>query len=205
MNRQKTGQVMFWAGVVGVIAMQALTWFQQPVQRLHTAEELAGTPYAIWGAVWWIRNAGAWGFMLALMGVLLQTGEKGSYFWLVGFLPNAALGAGMYWQPSRYMAELFGIGGAAILISYFVILWAWTRTSAAYEGAARAGRRMQLLGYSFLVVTGLLLCMYFGNPKVLAIAELPAASAESINLSLAISMLLLAVGHTLEARNTRRA
>jgi hypothetical protein len=134
------------------------------------------------------------------VGVLLSTGKKGSYFWLLGFLPGAALGVAMYWEPSQYVPELFGIGGTVILLSYFGILWLWTQTYAAYEGVARTGRHIQLLGYSFLVSTGLLLCLYFGNPNVLALADLPIPSGQSINGTLSLGMLLLFVGHYLVAR-----
>ncbi len=205
MNRQKIGKILFWLGVIGVIVMQALTRFQNPMQRVHTAEELSGTMYAVDGALWWIRNIGGMGLTLSIMGVLLYTGKKGSYFWLLGFLPGAALGLGMYWEPSRYVPMLFGIGGTVILLSYFGILWLWTRTYAAYEGVARTGRHIQLLGYSFLVSTGLLLCMYFGNPNVLALADLPIPSGESINMTLSLGMLLLFVGQYLVARGIQEA
>jgi hypothetical protein len=203
MNRQKTGHILFWLGVISVIVMQALNWFQEPVQRVHTAEELDGTMHAIWGALWWIRSIAASGLTLSIVGVLLSTGKKGSYFWLLGFLPSAAMSVGMYWEPSQYVPQLFGIGGAVILLSYFGILWLWTRTYAAYEGVARTGRHIQLLGYSFLVSTGLLLCMYFGNPNVLALADLPIPSGQSINLTLSLGMLLLFVGHYLVARGSK--
>jgi hypothetical protein len=205
MNRQKIGKIMFWLGIIGVIVMQALTWIQGPMHRLHTAEELNGTTHAIWGALFWIRNLGTNGLMLSLMGVLLATGKKGSYFWLLGFLPMAVSGLGMLWQPSQHIPALFGIGGTVILLSYFGILWLWSRTYAAYEGAARTGRQIQLLGYSFLVSTGLLLCLYFGNPKQLALADLPIPSGESINVTLSLGMALLFVGHYLVARSSKGA
>ncbi len=200
MNRQKIGQLLFWLGVISVIVMQALTWIQNPSQRVHTAEELSGTVYAVWGALFWIRNLGGSGLTLSIVGVLLSTGKKGSYFWLLGFLPGAALGVAMYWEPSQYVPQLFGIGGTVILLSYFGILWLSTRTYAAYEGVARTGRHIQLLGYSFLVSTGLLLCLYFGNPNVLALADIPIPSGQSINMTLSLGMLLLFVGHYLVAR-----
>jgi hypothetical protein len=37
MNRQKIGQILFWLGVISVFVMQALTWFQSPMQRVRTA------------------------------------------------------------------------------------------------------------------------------------------------------------------------
>ena len=58
MSRQKIGQTLFWLGIIGVIMMQILTWFQSPMQRVHTAEELSGTIYAVDGPLWWIRNIG---------------------------------------------------------------------------------------------------------------------------------------------------
>ena len=205
MNRQKIGMILFWLGIIGVIAMQALTWIQSPTHRVHTAEELSGTTHAIWGALFWIRNMGGNGLMLSLMGVLLATGKKGSYFWLLGFLPMSASGLGMLWQPSQHIPALFGIGGTVILLSYFGILWLWTRTYTVYEGLARTGRQIQLMGYSFLVTTGLLLCLYFGNPKQLALADLPLPGGESINLTLGLSMLLLFVGQHVVARSSKGA
>jgi hypothetical protein len=202
MNRKKIGIILFWLGVIGVFVMQALTWIQSPTQRVHTAEELSGTVNAIWGALFWIRQLGGAGLTLSIVGALLYTSEKGSYIWLLGFLPNVAM-LGMYWEPSQYVPQLFGIGGAVILLSYFGILWLWTRTYATYEGVARIGRQIQLLGYSMLVVTGLLLCMYFGNPNVLALADLPIPSSQSINLTLSFGMLLLFVGHYVVARGLR--
>jgi hypothetical protein len=202
MNRQRIGITLFWLGVISVFVMQALTWIQSPAQRVHTAEELSGTVNAIWGALFWIRQIGGVGLTLSIVGALLYTSEKGSYIWLLGFLPNVAM-LGMYWKPAQYVPQLFGIGGAVILLSYFGILWFWTRSYAAYEGVARMGRQIQLLGYSMLVVTGLLLCMYFGNPNVLALADLPIPSGQSINLTLSFGMLLLFVGHYLVARGVR--
>ena len=94
----------------------------------------------------------------------------------------AALGLAILWEPSGYVPQLFGIGGAIILVSYFGILWLWTRTYQAYEGIARTGKHVQLLGYSFLVITGCLLCLYFGYPAELALADLPIPNSLSINI-----------------------
>jgi len=204
MNRQKIGSILFWLGVISIIVWQALTWIQSPIHRVHTAEELSGTTHAIWGVLFSIRNLGGSGLTLSLVGVLLSTSKKGSYFWLLGFVPSFA-NLLMYWEPSQHVPGLFGIGGTVILLSYFGILWLWTQTHAAYEGVAKTGRQIQLLGYSFLVVTGLLLCMYFGNPKQLALADLPLPGGESINLTLSFGMLLLFVGHYLAARSSKGA
>ncbi|UCD99025.1 MAG: hypothetical protein JSV42_19150 [Chloroflexota bacterium] len=91
-----------------------------------------------------------------------------------------------------------------ILLSYIGILWSWSRTYAVYHGISRTGRLFQLLGYSFLVVAGLLLCSYIGDPQMLALTDVPTASAESVSISLAISMLLLFVGHDLIAPGVQK-
>ena len=204
MNRQKIGMILFWLGVISIAASQIVTWFQSPMQRTHTAEELIGTVYAVEGALWWTRSLG-WviGLVLPMVGVLLYTGEKGSYIWLFGFLPNVASGVGYLWQPSRYVPALFGIGGAVILLSYFGILWVWTRTYTAYEGTARTGKQIQLLGIGLIVATGLLLCLHFGNPNVLAVSDFPIPSGEIINITLALGFLLLFLGYYVAARGAK--
>jgi hypothetical protein len=135
------------------------------------------------------------------MGALLYAGRKGSYSWLLGFLPSL-INFGMYWEPSQHISALYGIGGTLILLSYFGILWVWTRTWKRYEGTARTGKIVQLLGYSVLVVVGNLLCMYFGNPYQIALVDLPIPSGLIINLALSIGMVLLFVGHYLAAKGS---
>ena len=200
MNRQKMGKILFWLGIVLVFVMQALTWIQTPTHQVYTAEELDGTIHAIWGPLFWIRNMGGNGLAFSLMGVLLYTSKKGSKFWLWGILPTASSGLLM---TSSHISWLFGLGGTVILLSYFGILWLWTKSYSAYEATARTGKHIQLLGYSFLVTTGLLLCMYFGNPEQPALADLPLPSGLSINVSLSLSMLLLFMGQYLVVRGTK--
>ena len=208
MNRQKIGKALFWLGVISIIVWQSLTWLHAAVLRVHTAEELSGTIYAVDGAMGLFRYqiTGTLGMVLPIIGVLLYTTKKGSYFWLLGFLGPSMSGIGMMWEPSQHLPGLFGLGGTVILLSYLGILWSWTRTYAAYEGTARTGKLIQILGYSFLFATGLMLCSYFGDPHLLALADLPTVSApESINISLALGMLLLFVGHYLIARSSMGA
>lgn len=204
MNRQKIGIILFWLGAIFTVVWQALTWGQSPIQRVYTAEELSGTVHAVWGALFTIRIIGGGGPALSLVGALLFADRRGSNAWLLGFLPSL-VNFGMYWEPSQHVPELYGIGGTVILLSYFGILWIWTRTYSDYEGTARTGRQIQLLGYSLMVVAGNLLCMYFGNPYQLALVDLPIPSGLIINLTLSLGMLLLFVGHYLVGRGSTKA
>ena len=200
MNRRKRGMILFWLGIAVVFVAQVLNWIQSPIYRIQTAEELRGTAHAISGPLFWVRTLGWNGLALSLIGVLLFTSKKGSYFWLLGTIPMTALGLAIIWEPARYVPQLFGIGGTIILVSNFGILWLWTRTYQAYEGIARTGKHVQLLGYSFLVITGCLLCLYFGYPAELALADLPIPNSLSINISLSLGMLLIFFGQYLIAK-----
>jgi len=208
MNRQKIGMILFWVGILSITVMQGLTWAHAPVLRENTAEELRGTIYAVDGVMGFIRYqlAGGLGMILPIVGVFLYSTKKGSYFWLLGFLGSSMLGIGNMWKPSQHMPELFGVGGTVILLSYLGLLWMWTRTYSAYEGAARTGKMIQIMGYSFLFTTGLLLCQYVGDSKLLALtsSDLPTVSgAESINISLALGMLLLFLGQYVVVRSSK--
>jgi hypothetical protein len=200
MNRRKRGMIWFWLGIAVVFVTQVLNWIQSPIYRVQTAEELRGTAHAISGPLFWIRTLGSSGLALSLIGVLISTSKKGSYFMFLGTIPMTALVLAIFWEPSRYIPQLFGIGGAIILVSNFGILWLWTRTYQAYEGIARTGKQVQLLGYSFVVITGCLLCLYFGYPAELALADLPIPNSLSINLSLSLGMLLIVFGEYLIAK-----
>lgn len=200
MNRRKRAMILFWLGIAVVFVAQVLNWIQSPIYRVQTAEELRGTAHAISGPLFWVRTLGWNGLAFSLIGVLLFTSKKGSKLWLLGTIPMTALGLAILWEPSRYVPQLFGIGGAIILVSYFGILWLWTRTYQAYEGIARTGKFIQLLGYSFLVITGCLLCLYFGYPAEPALADLPIPNSLSINISLSLGMLLIVFGQYLIAK-----
>lgn len=92
------------------------------------------------------------------------------------------------WRPSQYIPALYGIGGGIIGLSYLGVLWAWIKAHAAYEGIAKIGKHIQLLGYSFLFITALFHCLYIGQPNIPGLADLPVLSGESIS---AVSLMVM--------------
>ena len=66
---------------------------------------------------------------------------------------------------SQEFPPLFGIGGGIITLSYFGVLLAWIKTHTAFEGRAKKGKHIQLIGYSFMYITALFLCIYMGFKK----------------------------------------
>lgn len=210
MNRQKIGKILFWIGLASILFWQGLTWIHAPMLREHTAEELRGTLYAVDGVVGFFRYqlAAGLGMVLPILGVLLYTTDRGSWFWLLGSLGGSFIGLGMMWQPAQHIPGLFGIGGTVILFSYLGLLVMWTRSYTTYDGAAKIGKMIQLLGYSFLLSTGLLLCSYVGDSQLLALtsSNLPTvSSAETINISLALGMLLIFAGQYVVAKNVKES
>jgi len=195
MNKQKIGLILFWLGVICVILSYILLWVMQPSHSSKTSAELSGTIWAMDGFLFNFRGMLTFfGPYLALIGVLLYSSKKGSYFWLWGLVPFAAFGLLMIWIPKHYFPAIYGFGAGIIVLSYLGILWNWTKIHNEYEGIAKTGKHIQLLGYSFLFITALFLCLFVGQPHLLAMAEKPVVSSESILVSFTIAWLLLFIG-----------
>ena len=201
MTRQKVGLVLFWLGVVGLLINYFSLWIQTPVYQATTPETLIGTGWAPGEFLYVLVGIfGSIGFVGSIIGVLLYSGKKGSFFWLWGLVPFIALILLMYWQPSQHIPAVYGIGGGIITFAYIGVLWAWIKTHTAYEGIAKTGKHIQLLGYSFLYITALLLCSYIGQPNLPGTADQPVASGYSIVIAFSVGWVLLSVGHYLSGK-----
>jgi hypothetical protein len=205
MNRQKIGQVLYWLGIVGLLINYFVQWIRRPIVVATTAAELSGTFWDPNGAVFNIVGFGLMlGLGVSIIGVLLYSGKKGSRFWLWGLVPLITMFFLTSWSPPQYLPPLFGIGGGIITIAYLGSLYAWIKTHTAYEGSVKTGKKIQLLGYSFLYMAAMFLCMYFGTPPLLGLADIQIPSVESILVSLSVGILLLFVGDYVIARSSRK-
>ena len=201
MNQQQIGKVLFWVGAVCVFVFSILLWAGNPVHRANTPAELQNTTWAANGFLFILRGQlGIIGAFLALIGALLYSGKKKSFFWLWGFVPVIVFGLLFFWRPSQYNPVLFGLGGGIIVLSYLGVLWTWIKTQSAYEGPAKTGRHIQLLGYSFLFFAGLLLCLYIGQPNLPGLADQPLPSSESLLVTFCLGWLFLFIGNNLEGK-----
>ena len=150
-------------------------------------------------------QAAFWGLGLSIIGALLYSGKKGSRFWLWGLVPLFVMGFLTFWSPPSHLPPLYGIGGGIIMIAYLGSLWLWIKTHTAYEGSAKTGKQIQFLGYSFLYMAALFLCIYLGSPYLPALADTLIPSAESILISLSVGILLLFAGDYVITRSSRVA
>ena len=195
MSREKIGQILYWLGVVGLLINILIQRVRSPIYKTSAAAELSGTFWDPNGVQFFIMGLPAFlGLGLSIIGALLYSGKKGSRFWLWGLVPLIFMNILMLWSPSQIYPSLFGIGGGIITLAYLGSLWIWIKTHHAYEGNIKTGKQIQLLGYSFLYMTALFLCMYVGTPNFPALAEIQVPGAESILISLSIGILLLFAG-----------
>lgn len=201
MTKQKVGLALFWIGVAGLLINYFSLWFSAPVQRVTTPETLIGTGWAPGEFLFLFTGMSTViGLGISIIGVLLYSGKKGSLFWLWGLVPFIAFGWLMVWQPSQHLPPLYGIAGGIITLAYIGVLWAWVKTHTAYEGIAKTGKHIQLLGYSFLYITALLLCLYIGQPNLPGLADQPLPSGISIVIAFSVGWVLLSVGHYLTGK-----
>jgi len=201
MTKQKVGLVLFWLGVVGLLINYFSLWISAPLYRVTTPETLIGTGWAPGEFLYLFAGMSMFiGLGISIIGVLLYSGKKGSLFWLWGLVPLIALGWLMVWQPSQHLPSVYGIGGGIITLAYIGVLWAWVKTHTAYEGIAKTGKHIQLLGYSFLYITAIFLCLYIGNPNLPGLADQPVVSSYSILIAFSVGWVLLSVGHYLSGK-----
>jgi len=204
MTRQKVGLVLFWLGVVGLLINYFSLWIQDPLYKVTTPETLIGTGWAPGEFLYlFVGMSMTIGLGISMIGVLLYSGKKGSLFWLWGLVPVIALGLLMIWQPSQHLAPVYGIAGGIITLAYIGVLWAWVKTHTAYEGIAKTGKHIQLLGYSFLYITALFLCLYIGQPNLPGLADQPIVSGYSIVIAFSVGWVLLSVGHYLSGKGQK--
>ncbi len=205
MDRQKFGQMLFWLGAGIALVGNILLWFMNPIFRVNTAVDLSGTAWDPNGGFLFTLQGISTGLgpFISLIGALLLSGKRGSRFWLWGFAALIAFALLFVWIPGQPMPALFGLGGGIIVISYFGTLWTWSKSHHTYEGTAKTGRLIQLLGYFFLFATALFLCIHLGQPSLVALEEIPIVSSESIVVAFSIGWLLLFIGNLLVARNLK--
>jgi len=204
MKRQKIGKILFWIGSAGLFVHFIATCRQNHIIRANTPETLIGTGWSyneIYTALFGL--ALSFGFLFSLIGALLYSSKKGSFFWLLGFVPVIVLTALLLWDPSTHFHVIYGIGAAIISLSFLGILWGWIKTYSTYDGFSKTGKQIQLIGYSFFYITALLLCSHIGNPINPGGKGFPVASGYSILIAITTGFILLSVGHYLTGKQKK--
>ena len=204
MKQKKIGILMLWIGILFLSFNYILQWISSPIFKANTPEELAETIWATEGFLFVFNGILTFiGVGLSIIGALLYSTQKGSLFWLWGFVPFIAFGMLNGLHLSQDFPPLFGIGGGIITLSYFGVLLAWIKTHTAFEGRAKKGKHIQLIGYSFMYITALLLCVYMGTPKHPGLANLTVVGGESIVIAFSVGFALLSIGQYLTCQQKK--
>ncbi len=126
MTKKRVGLVLFWIGVIWMIAWVIISKaIFGPLVYSLTTEEINQTIWAFTGPLNILSGVSPLlGAIVAGVGILLYTGAKGSTVWKVGIgLFIVLIIALVATALNFYSAPVFGIGGALILLSFIGILW----------------------------------------------------------------------------------
>ncbi|MFN2128082.1 MAG: hypothetical protein ACK2TU_09520 [Anaerolineales bacterium] len=160
MKKQKIGLVLFWIGVLTVIALAGIGTFSLMNNlRTLTAEELSATIWALGDPLFilWALSVSL-GSVLAGIGAFVYVKTKPAFSWFtaIGVL-GAVILMVMVWSKV-YKPTLFGIGGFIILVSFFLIVWTWMKKYAALGIQGKIAGSFKLIGYIFWINASWFLC-----------------------------------------------
>ena len=165
MNRQKTGLILFWIGVIwafvgGVVGGVSAS----SVMNSLTMAELNQTVWAMDGVLFPLYGLSPiLGAIIAGIGVILYSNAKGSLGWAYGIGTMLAVVLATVITEMGYFPPLFGVGGTLILLSFFGILWFWVKERNTLSGSP-AATDLRLTGYTFMLIAAWFTCGLGSQP-----------------------------------------
>lgn len=194
MTREKVGLVMFWIGVIWMLAWVFIgRGVFGPLLHSLTTEEINQTIWAFTGPLNRIYGLSVpLGAIVTGVGILLYSGAKGSTVWKVGIgLLITFLISLVTLALNLYSPPLFGIGGTLILLSFIGILWLWAKERIALKGSSTNAADFKLVGYVFMLIAAWFLCGKAAEGFVKGLEGLPTMSMMNILILLAIGWVFL--------------
>ena len=202
MNRQRFGLVLFWIGVLIVIALAGFGTFSlMSSLRSLTAQELSATIWALGDPLFilWALSV-ALGSVLAGIGAFVYVKTKAAFSWFtaIGVL-GAVILMVMVWSKV-YNALVFGILGFTILVSFFLILWIWMKKYAALGIQEKIAGSYKLVGYIFWINASWFLCGETAKMHLKAFEGQSPPSPIEIIVFLVLGWLFVLIGEYKEMR-----
>lgn len=155
MTKQKFGLVLFWIGIVWIVAWESVAVVKiLPLMHSLTLDEFNQTIWAFTGPWMILRGVSMpLGAMVAGIGILLYSSAKRSTVWKFGIGVFSVLIISLVVMGLNiYSAPLFGIGGSLILLSFIGILWFFAKERMALEGSSTTALDLKLVGYVFMLM-----------------------------------------------------
>jgi len=167
MTKQKVGLAIFWIAVIWAISWGVIgSIFVSTACRNLTMDELNQTMWAVsgpWFLIWGIFGV-PMGALVAFIGMLLQSGAKGSTVCKYGIGGFLALVISMSIGLIGHIPTVFGIGGTFILLFFIGILKLWTKERMVLKDTSAAASDLKLVGYVFFLMAAWFTCGIAGLP-----------------------------------------
>jgi len=198
MTKQKVGLALFWIAVVWAISWGVIgSVFVGSAFRNLTMEELNQTMWAVtgpWFLIWGICGVPI-GALVALIGILLHSGAKGSTVWKYGIGGFLAFAISMALGFIGHIPPLFGVGGTLILLFFLGILWLWAKERMAQKDAFTTAADLKLIGYVFMLIAAWYICGMASQPFLKALEGEAPTSPIHIIILLVLGWLFLFLSH----------
>jgi len=194
MTKKKVGLVVFWIGVLWMIAWVMIgKGIFGPIAYALTTEEINQTIWAFTGPLNILSGVSPLlGAIIAGIGIVLYAGAKRSRVWKVGLgLLVVLMVALVATALNYYSAPLFGIGGALILLSFIATLWLLAKQRMALEASSTITVDLRLVGYVLMFMAAWILCGKAAQGFVKGLEGLPTTSMMNILILLATGWVFL--------------
>ena len=197
MTKQKVGLVLFWIAIVWAIGWGVIgSVFVDAAFRNLTMDELNLTMWAnegTWTMVWGLFGV-PMAAIVAIIGILLYSGAKGSTALKYGIGVFLGLFVAMAAGYLGHIPLLFGIGGTLILLFFIGILRFWAKERMALEGAFTAAD-LKLTGYVFMLIAAWFTCGIASQPFLKALDEQSPSTPIHVIILLVLGWFFLFLGH----------
>lgn len=167
MKKQKVGLLLFWIAVIWAISWGVVgSVLCSSAMNSMTMEELNQSIWALTGSLMFV-----WGIFgvplaaaMAMIGMFLYSGAKGSKLWISFIGVVIAVAVGLAAMFLEHLRVFFGIGGSLILLFFFGILWFWAKERMALKDVSATVADLKLIGYVFLVIASWFICGGLAHP-----------------------------------------
>ena len=198
MTKQKVGLVLFWIAVVWAILWGVIgSFFVSSALRNSTMIEVNQTMWAVagpWFFTWGVLGVPV-GSLVAMIGILLHAGAKGSTVAKYGVGGFLALVVSMSVGIVGHIPPLFGLGGTLILLFFIGILRLWAKERMALKDTAAAAADLKLVSYVFFVMAAWFTCGMAGFPFLKTFKNEAPSSPLHIMVLFVLGWLFLFLGH----------
>lgn len=197
MTKQNVGKALFYVAVIWAIAWGVVGSISASMYyRTLTMDELNQTKWAVTGPLFmvWAIGGVPLGSIVALVGVMLHSGARGSTVWKYGIGAFLALPFSMSIGLIGHHTPVFGVGGTIILLLFVGVLWLWQKERAALVSSPAAAD-LRLVGYVLFLIAAWFVCGIASFPFAKAFEKEPLGTPLHIMVLFVLGWLFMFLSH----------